>query len=126
MFDTFHSFVYFGGADFVLLFAVSATLFDTASDDNGELLLLFASLAATFLIQKDQKINETQSEYDTKLVVTYLHMMFFLQKWSQTYYVFNIADDFIYRNILVNNIDAHEPIMFSLLFTQNWQKPFCF
>ena len=53
--------MYFGGADFLLLFAVSAALFDTASDDNGELLLLFALLAATFLIQKDQKINETQS-----------------------------------------------------------------
>ena len=118
--------MYFGGADFLLLFAVSAALFDTASDDNGEFLLLFALLAATFLIQKDQKINETQSEYDTKLVVTYLHMMFFLQKWSKTYYVFNIADDSMCKNIWVNNIDVHKPIMFSLLFIKNWQKPFGF
>ena len=82
----------------MLLFAVSAALFDTASDDNGEFLLLFALLAATFLIQKDQKINETQSEYDTKLVVTYLHMMFFF-KMIKTFYVFNIANDFICKNI---------------------------
>ena len=61
MFDTFHSFVYFGRADFLLLFAVSAALFDIASDVNGEFFPLFALLAATFLNQKDQKINETQS-----------------------------------------------------------------
>ena len=85
--------MYFGGADFVLLFAVSAALSDTASDDNGKFLLLFALLAATFLIQKDQKINETQSEYDTKLVVTYLHMMFFF-KMIKNPLCFNIADDF--------------------------------
>ena len=61
------------------------------------------------------KNNETPSKSALKLCAKKVARIIFNRKSIKNYCVLNIDVDFIGKNICVNNIDFHKPIMFSSL-----------
>ena len=72
------------------------------------------------------KNNETPSKSAIKLCAKKVARIIFNRKSIKNYCVLNIDVDFICKNIWVNNIDFHKPIMFSSLLRHKSWKTVCF